>query len=484
MPAYFNDAQRQATKDAGTIADLQRVLRIINEPTAASLAYGLDKQGKEELIAVYDLGGGTFDISILRVGEGVFEVIATNGDTFLSGDDFDEGHRLGLRRVSPRAGDRPAAGPDGAAAAQGGGRERPRSSCRAWRRRRSTCRSSPPTRQFKHLALTLTRAKLEQLTADLVGRTRQPVLKALEDANLQPAQVDEVVLVGGMTRIPAVQEMVKKLFGGKEPHKGVNPDEVVAIGAAIQAGVLKGEVKDVLLLDVTPLSLGVETLGGVMTTLIAQHDHPDRQDRGLLDRGRRPAPGRHPRPAGRAGRWRARTRRSGASTSTRSCRRRAGRLRSRSSSTSTNGILNVSARDKTTGKEQKITIQASSGLSRRRSTAWSRTPRPTPTPTASGAGDRGATRPTTSPTRPSCSASRATDCPSHVKQDLESQVQGVRKALESGDAEQIKTAAGELEGRAAGWSGRLRPAVRARCRGRRWHRRKRAGTVEGEFREV
>src|SRR5436305_551460 len=270
VPAYFNDSQRQATKDAGKIAGLE-VLRIINEPTAASLAYGLDKQGKEETIAVYDLGGGTFDISILRVGEGVFEVISTNGDTFLGGDDFDQrvidwavdefrrdqgidlkADRMALQRLKEAA-------------------EKAKIELSSTQQTEInlpfiTADASGP----KHMALTLTRAKLEQLTHDLVERTREPVLQALKDAGIDKSKIDEVVLVGGQTRMPAVQALVKDLFG-KEPHKGVNPDEVVAVGAAIQAGVLRGEVKDVLLLDVTPLSLGVETQGGVMTVLIPRN---------------------------------------------------------------------------------------------------------------------------------------------------------------------------------------------------------------------
>jgi molecular chaperone DnaK len=269
VPAYFNDSQRQATKDAGRIAGLN-VLRIINEPTAASLAYGLDKK-KDEKIAVFDLGGGTFDISILELGDGVFEVKATNGDTFLGGEDFDQRiidyladefkkdqgidlrkDRMALQRLKEAA---------------------EKAKCEL-----SSSMETDINLPFitadqqgpKHLNMKLTRSKLEALCADLIDRTEGPCRQALKDAGLTPSDINEVILVGGMTRMPAVQERVKKIFG-KDPHRGVNPDEVVAVGAAIQAAVLKGEVKDVLLLDVTPLSLGIETLGGVFTKLIERN---------------------------------------------------------------------------------------------------------------------------------------------------------------------------------------------------------------------
>ncbi|MCX7792375.1 MAG: molecular chaperone DnaK, partial [Chloroflexaceae bacterium] len=270
VPAYFNDSQRQATNDAGKIAWLE-VLRTANEPTASALAYGLDKKGKDEVVVVYDMGGGTFDVSILELSEGVVEVKATSGDTHLGGDDFDQRiidwladefrkeqgvdlrqDRMALQRLKEAA-------------------EKAKMELSSVGQTEInlpfiTADSSGP----KHLSVTLTRAKLEQLTGDLIERSMGPVRQALSDAGLKPSQIDEVILVGGQTRMPAIQEAVRKFFG-KEPNKSVNPDEVVAIGAAIQAGVLGGEVKDVLLLDVTPLTLGIETLGGVMTPLIERN---------------------------------------------------------------------------------------------------------------------------------------------------------------------------------------------------------------------
>ena len=363
VPAYFNDSQRQATKDAGKIAGLE-VLRIINEPTASSLAYGLDKK-KDEVIAVYDFGGGTFDISVLALGEGVFEVKSTNGDTFLGGDDFDQciiqwivdefrkesgidlsKDRMALQRLK-EAGEKA-------------------------KIELSTVMQSEINLPFitadasgpKHLTMTLSRAKLEQLVGTLVENSLNPVKRAMEDAKMTPPQIDEVVLVGGQTRMPMMQQVVQKYFG-KEPHKGINPDEVVAVGAAIQAGVLGGEVKDILLLDVTPLTLGIETLGQVMTPLIERNttipykksqtfstaaDSQTQVEVHVLQGERPMAPdnktlgkfnldGIPPAPRGMP-------------------------QIEVTFDIDADGILHVSAKDQATGREQKITITASSGLNK------------------------------------------------------------------------------------------------------------------------
>jgi len=445
VPAYFNDSQRQATKDAGRIAGLE-VLRIINEPTASSLAYGLDKK-KDETIAVYDLGGGTFDISVLDVGDGVFEVKSTNGDTFLGGDDFDQ-------RVINWVADeyKKDQGIDLRADRQA--LQRLKEAAEKAKIELSTVMQTEISLPFitadasgpKHLNMTLSRAKLEQLCEDLIQRSTRPVTQALDDAKVKPSAIDEVVLVGGMTRMPAVQEAVRKVFN-KEPHKGVNPDEVVAVGAAIQAGVLGGEVKDILLLDVTPLSLSIETLGGVATALIernttiptrksqvfstaadmqtsveikvVQGERPMATDNKLLGNfildGIPPAPRGVPQIEV-------------------------------TFDIDADGILKVSAQDKATGRSQHITITASSGLSK------DEVEKMTKDAEAHSAEDK--RRKEEVETRNAADAAAFTaekalrdggdKVPAEVKKTVEEKVAAVKKALEGQDMEAIKRATDEL----------------------------------------
>jgi len=363
VPAYFNDSQRQATKDAGKIAGLE-VLRIVNEPTAAALAYGMDKK-HDETIAVYDLGGGTFDISILELGEGTFQVKSTNGDTHLGGDDFDQrimdwlcdefkrDQGIDLRQDKMAL-------------------QRLKEAAEKAKTELSTVQQTEVNLPFvtadangpKHLSITLTRAKLEQLVMELVEKTIEPCKQALADAEKTSSQIDEVILVGGQTRMPLVQEKVKQFFG-REPHKGVNPDEVVAIGAAIQAGVLKGEVKDILLLDVTPLTLGIETLGGVATPLIPRNTTIPTAKSQIFSTAADNQPSveihvlQGERPMATDNRTLGRFMLDGILPAPRGLPQIDVTF-----DIDANGILNVRAQDKGTGKEQKITITASSGLSK------------------------------------------------------------------------------------------------------------------------